>query len=135
MAVMTMAVLTSTLTFAQPQFVDFRLEGAPPPAPIVQPQVSPGSVQQTDLRTPIPLQPAAPLRVIIARGFGNDVPLDFAVRQVVPRSIHVEYADTVDRQLRVSWQGGKPWRVVLNGLVAPSGLHVDYSWHIVRIAQ
>ena len=120
MTCMAIAVLTSTLAFTQSQFVDFRLEGASPlPPVVVQPQEPPGSAEQTDLEAPLPLQPAARPRVIIARGFGADVPLDFAVRQVVPHDMHVEYAKTVDRQLRVSWKGGKPWRAVLNGLVAP----------------
>jgi hypothetical protein len=133
---MAIAVLTSTLAFTQPQFVDFRFEGAPAlPALVVQPQEPPGSVQQTDLGAPLPLQAAARPRVIIARGFGDDVPLDFAVRQIVPHDMHVEYAETVDRQLRVSWKGGKPWRVVLTGLVAPAGLHVTYAARTVRITQ
>jgi hypothetical protein len=136
MTLMAIAVLSSTLAFTQPQLVDFKLEGAPqPPSPVVEAQPPSDSVQQTPLGAPVPFQPLARSQVIIARGFGDDVPLDFAVRQVVPHYMHVEYAEAVDRQLRVRWKGGKPWREVLNALVAPAGLHVAYSWHTLRISQ
>jgi hypothetical protein len=71
----------------------------------------------------------------MAVGFGHDVPLEFAVRQLVPATMRVEYGDTVDRQLRVSWQGGKPWDEVLRIVTTPIGLRVMTSGRTVRIAE
>ena len=71
----------------------------------------------------------------LATGFGRDVPLEFAVRQVVPSTMHVEYGDMIDRQLRVSWQGGKPWQQVLHAVLVPIGLRVVTSGRTVRITE
>jgi hypothetical protein len=49
--------------------------------------------------------------------------------------MHVEYDDTVDRQIRVSWQGGKPWEEVLRAVTTPIGLRVVTSGRTVRIGE
>ncbi len=108
--------------------VDFRLDG--PVSPVIQP-----SAPQPDVSTADAAPPLHRPSVVIARGFGHDVPLDFAVRQVVPPRIRVTYGDAVDRQIRVSWDGGKPWDQVLRSVVAPLGLHVVISPTGVRITE
>jgi hypothetical protein len=108
--------------------VDFRLDG--PVSPVIQP-----SPLQPDVSTAGSAQPVHKPAVVIARGFGHDVPLEFAVRQVVPPRMRVTYGESVDRQIRVSWDGGKAWDEVLRGVVAPLGLHLVMSPMAVRITE
>ena len=60
-------------------------------------------------------------------GFGDQVPLTFAVRQIVPANFQVAYADTVKKDAPVNWKGGEPWRATLADAVRPLGLVVTVS--------
>ena len=66
------------------------------------------------------VQPRYPL----ARGFGDKVPLAFAVRQIVPPSVKIHFGTGVDPTTPVDWRGGRPWNVVLWSAVHPLGLHL-----------
>jgi hypothetical protein len=74
-----------------------------------------------------PRTPPAHTDAAIAVGFGRDVPLEFAVRQVAPRWVRVSYGENVDRQVCISWRGGRPWTQVLGGVLTPLGLHMTMS--------
>jgi hypothetical protein len=67
-------------------------------------------------------------------GFGDQVPLTFAVRQIVPANFQVAYADGVQRDATVDWKGGEPWRATLADAVRPLGLAVTISGPKVTIA-
>ena len=67
-------------------------------------------------------------------GFGNRVPLSFAVRQIVPAHFQVAYADAVHKDAPVDWKGGEPWRATLAHAVRPLGLVVTVSGPKVTIA-
>jgi len=67
-------------------------------------------------------------------GFGDQVPLIFAVRQIVPANFQVAYADGVQRDATVDWKGGEPWRATLADAVRPLGLAVTISGPKVTIA-
>ena len=69
-----------------------------------------------------------------ASGFGDQVPLSFAVRQIVPPNFQVAYADTVQKDAPVNWKGGEPWRVTLASAVRPLGLIVTVNGPKVTIA-
>ena len=71
----------------------------------------------------------------LATGFGRDVPLSFAIRQVVPAHVKVVFDDGIDRSALVSWQGGRPWNDVIRTAVKTIGLHVTLSPGIVRISN
>ncbi len=134
MAIAMVLGLSSAIMLLQPVHVDFRLDGISPPVAVaVQPlvEVAPPKMPPDG---PAPPHPAA-RPPLMAVGFGHDVPLEFAVRQLVPATMRVEYGDTVDRQLRVSWQGGKPWDEVLRIVTTPIGLRVMTSGRTVRIAE
>lgn len=64
------------------------------------------------------VRPAEPPTATIARGFGDHVPLSFAVRQIVPGTVKVTYGSGVDPEALVDWRGGSSWRVVV-----PRALH------------
>ena len=61
-------------------------------------------------------------RTVVASGFGHEVPLRFAVHQLLPKNWHVRYGQDVDPDGLVSWQGGRPWDYVLRDAVKPLGL-------------
>lgn len=50
----------------------------------------------------------------VAHGFGKDVPLALALRQIVPADFGYAVQDNANLGLRVDWNGAKPWNEVLN---------------------
>lgn len=146
----------------RPAHADFVLErnnpgpqGTPPTPPPGPGPVAParGAAVAPDVTTPVPEAPypARPLRpprdpdkpinllqqkfgrAPIAHGFGHDVPLSFAVRQIVPERLRVMYANQADLSALVSWKGGQAWNVVLANAVRPLGDRVSVSPATVRI--
>jgi hypothetical protein len=94
----------------------------PAPAPAANPGRK--SLNPT-LRRPAP-QP-------VVAGFGDQVPLSFAVRQIVPARFQVAFGETVDSDTPVDWKGGKPWRATLSDAVRPLGLTVSVVGATVKI--
>ena len=112
---------------------DFVLRSAPPAvAPVGSPNPSAPPATEPDPAKPIPLTPPQPDPDVV-RGFGQQVPLSFAVRQIVPSSIHVIYANDIDGAAVVNWTGGQAWNVVLARAVAPLGLHIQVAPKMVTI--
>jgi len=70
-----------------------------------------------------------------ASGFGSQVPLAFAARQIVPPGVSVRYGPGADPAMLVDWKGGAPWDQVLKASVKPAGLHVVVTWHAVQIRK
>ena len=106
-----------------------------PGTSVPRPEQGPGS-------GPIVLNPvssearpkAAPeLLVPIARGFGEQVPLAFATRQIVPAQVKVTFGPNVDQAAVVTWAGGRPWHETLRTAVRPLGLRVVIGWKTVAI--
>jgi hypothetical protein len=94
----------------------------PAPAPAANPGRK--SLNPT-LRRPAP-QP-------VVAGFGDQVPLSFAVRQIVPARFQVAFSETVNSDAPVDWRGGKPWRPTLSDAVRPLGLTVSVVGATVTI--
>ena len=69
----------------------------------------------------------------VVAGFGDQVPLSFAVRQIVPARFQVAFGETVDSDTPVDWKGGKPWRPTLSDAVRPLGLTVSVVGRTVKI--
>lgn len=93
---------------------DFALQ--PPPAQ----EWTPPQEQPRRAR-PAPRRPAVPVAGM-AIGFGEEVPLNFAVRQIVPPGVPVRYGPGADASGLVTWRGGAPWPQVLQAAVRPLGL-------------
>ncbi|PJB69471.1 MAG: hypothetical protein CO093_10370 [Alphaproteobacteria bacterium CG_4_9_14_3_um_filter_47_13] len=68
-----------------------------------------------------------------AVGFGKDIPLVLAMRQIVPASYSYSFDTGVNPGVRVSWQGGRPWDVVINAALAPLNLHAVISGKAIQI--
>lgn len=67
-------------------------------------------------------------------GFGRDVPLALAMRQIVPPDYAFSFGDGVDPGRRVSWSGGMPWNEALQKAVESSGLGVEVDGKTVVVA-
>jgi len=69
--------------------------------------------------------------VEIRNGFGRDVRLSEALKQIVPSGRGVFLSDSVSAaagKLSVSWRGGRRWVEVLDILAADQGLLIDVVW-------
>ena len=80
-------------------------------------------VDPADSEPPARPRPVA-VRPRLVEGFGEQVPLSFACRQIVPGNIKVTFGPGVDPATHVSWNGGETWRVVLGRAITPLGLHI-----------
>ncbi|PCI01896.1 MAG: hypothetical protein COB76_00315 [Alphaproteobacteria bacterium] len=137
-----------------PQMPDMRIEGAAamPTAPVQGVSSAPTSLLPTPNTTPVsqapktglsslmptsvqPVSqaPRGPQGYAMAVGFGKDLPLVTALRQVVPQEYTYVLDDSVPMASNVSWEGGRPWDVVLNDMLAPLGLNASVSGHRVSI--
>ena len=72
-----------------------------------------------------PQGPSERTRATVASGFAHEVPLRFAVRQLLPKNWRVRYGQGVDPDRLVSWEGGRPWDFVLRDAVKPLGLQAS----------
>lgn len=75
------------------------------------------------------LAPRPPIRerprVVV--GFGDQVPLSFVCRQIVPASVTVSYGPGADPGMLVTWKGGDTWPHVLSNAIKPLGLRMISS--------
>lgn len=54
-------------------------------------------------------------------GFGKDIPLQLAIKQIVPDDMSVNLASGVDGNVKVSWTGEGGWRKALEQAIAGTG--------------
>ena len=55
----------------------------------------------------------------VIEGFGNDMPLALALRQIVPAQYAFSFGKDVNPGATISWTGGQPWNSVLSAALAP----------------
>jgi hypothetical protein len=111
---------------------EFQLAGSAASIPAHQSAPSSTESDGSPARTPTPARRGRSL----AQGFGHQVPLAFAVRQIVPASVRVRFGDGIDADdLLVDWKGGRPWPDVLRGALRPPGLQVTFRPNAVLIER
>jgi hypothetical protein len=76
-----------------------------------------------------------PVRWKMAYGFGNNIPLAFACRQIVPPAVKVTYGPGVNPAIPVTWKGGDTWNHVLRDTVKPLGLRLQMTFMAVTIVK
>jgi hypothetical protein len=131
-----LAFLSVTLLAKSPAaWADFVVKSASPaPATVASQPVSMAPiVDPEDLAAKTPHKPA--WHWMVAKGFGNNVPLGFACRQIVPAAVRVTYGPGVSPSTTVSWQGGRSWNEVLREAVKPLGLHLVMTHMAVEIRK
>ncbi|MGC1407579.1 MAG: hypothetical protein WA864_01375 [Acetobacteraceae bacterium] len=79
--------------------------------------------------SPAPSKP----RFKTADGFGDQVPLSFACRQIIPPAVKVTLGPGADPKALVDWKGGDTWNHVLRDAVKPLGLHLVMTTMAVEI--
>jgi hypothetical protein len=117
---------------------DFVVAGSSPsPRPQAAPAVPTApAVDETNAHDAATDNPAAGApRFRIAQGFGVHVPIRFAVRQIVPRTVTVTYGPGVDPDAVVDWKGVQGWNSVLFRAIHPLGLHLVMSHMAVEIRK
>ncbi len=67
----------------------------------------------------------------VIEGFGADMPLALALRQIVPPSYAFSFGEGVNPGTKISWDGGKPWNTVLTDALSP--LSIDFKIHGKRL--
>ncbi len=71
----------------------------------------------------------------VAEGFGRDLPLVMAIRQIVPAQYGFVFDQGIDVSNNVSWQGGQPWDIVLQNTLAPLGMQATIRGNVVTISR
>lgn len=117
-------------------------------APVAPVQAAPIMAAPVQATTPIPQAPVAatpyyagptPVSVApqgnftVAEGFGSDLPLVMAIRQIVPTEYGFVFDEGINLGSNVSWQGGQPWNVVLQNVLTPLNLRAQISGSMVSI--
>ena len=105
---------------------DFVITSMPPV------KTAPPIVQTIPDKSP---EPASTRRFKLAFGFGDRIPLSFAVRQIVPPAVKVTYGPGADPNAPVDWKGGQAWNRVLSEAVKPLGLRLVVSRMAVEIRK
>jgi hypothetical protein len=67
-------------------------------------------------------------------GFGNDIPLSFAIQQILPPGYHASFESGVNQDMNVSWSGGAPWQTVLSNMLAQNHLNASFSGQTLDVA-
>jgi hypothetical protein len=97
--------------------------------------LAPPSVSLTRPKSKPAIRGKRPAPEPAVMGFGDQIPLRFAVRQIVPARFQVVFGKEVDREERVDWKGGKPWRSALSEALKPFGLTIDVHGLTVTIVE
>ncbi len=96
------------------------------PHPVVMPPVSaPVVPSQVVAKEPLPFYSEA-------IGFGRDLPLALAARQIIPADYTFSFSGSVNPGKKIDWDGGAPWNEVLSNTLEPHGIAVAISGqHVV----
>jgi hypothetical protein len=91
----------------------------PPPVTHVMKTTAPQSVTGAPMMATPLGSPAVPETFNPVEGFGSDMPLALALRQVAPPNYAFAFGNGVNPGYRVTWNGGKPWNEVVTEMVQP----------------
>ena len=105
-----------------------------PAAPAVRAQYTPPPVSPAPTPAQQPLHPVSPMDEVV-NGFGKDVPLVTAVRQLVPASYTYKFTPDVDLGTTVSWNGGQSLRDTLSTVLASGGYTYDLQGNMISITS
>lgn len=94
-------------------------------------QALPVPRQSAPQQPPMSLQTALPN----VEGFGKDIPLAVALRQVVPPAYMLSFAPGLDQGKPVSWNGGRPWNDVVTEMLAERKLHATLQGNTLMVAE
>lgn len=132
------AVLLSVATTSA--FAGFSVVKPPPPAsPLGTAGASPSSTNPGLglIATRFIGAPDESMPIEFRYGFGREVGLGDALKQIAPAGWHAQLKEnmlrTFDRQKKVNWRGGRSWVAVLDILAGEQGFSVDVDWNQKRL--
>lgn len=134
MRVLSGVLLSGGMVLAAPAQADFQVSSTHP-VEAVWSQPTPDGIGRNRGRSAAKRRSAPSMALSVAHGFGRRVPLDFAVRQIVPGKVTVAYGSGVDPQAIVDWTGGRSWTEALRSAVRPLGLRVTAQGATVTIIR
>ena len=79
-----------------------------------------------------PAAQAAPSYATV-EGFGSDMPLALALRDIVPDGYAYSFGRNVNPAAIVSWSGSKAWPEIISEMIAPLGLRAELNGNVVVI--
>lgn len=88
-------------------------------------------MQQTSQNPAVPAMNKQTFDMVF--GFGKDIPLALALRQIAPPNFAFSFAENVNPGIDISWQGDRPWDVVLNESLAPHNLGANIEGNNIFI--
>ena len=103
--------------------------GEPEPLPL---DISPYPLNKTSAKTPEAASTGDYSEIV---GFGRELPLAFALSQVVPANYSYAFSQSIDTGAIVSWEGGKPWNMVLKDMLAKAGLKAEIQENRVLVTK
>jgi hypothetical protein len=68
-------------------------------------------------------------------GFGRDIPLSLAIKQIVPADYTVQITHGINMGARLTWQDGQPWNVALQKALYPHNLEIIVHQNVVVIRE
>lgn len=74
-------------------------------------------------------QTGTPIISAPLKGWGKDIPLSTALKQVVPDGWKAKKMGSVDLNKKVNWNGNKPWVNVLDDLAVQNGFKANVDWN------
>lgn len=100
-------------------------------ASLAMPQelMMPKQDQMTVMPTPV----TTGSRYDVIEGFGRDLPLVMAVRQIVPEGYGYAFAEGTPLNETVSWEGGRAWDQVLYEVLNPLGYKAKVNNKLVSV--
>jgi hypothetical protein len=136
--------------FPRTDLIDGGLPVPAAPIDITQPQERPASpiaieddkmARSSFVPAPVPvtrqaldsLHPAPSFEMV--SGFGSDLSLAIALQQIIPPSYAYSFTSGVNPGMKVSWNGEKPWNVILDEMLAPLNLRAEIRGKTVRITS
>lgn len=127
------AEIATTAPSAPPSSGKLVINPFPKPVKSTMPVAAPQPVTRpAPVKQAMPA-PAAPMTFDDVVGFGSDMPLALALRQVVPPEFSFAFGDGVNPGYRVSWNGGKPWNEVVSEMIEPLNLRATITAKTVHI--
>jgi hypothetical protein len=93
------------------------------------------SLPSSNIPVAVSASPPSRPRFLVARGFGRQVPMSFAIRQIVPHTTVVRFGPAVDSAAPVNWSGGRPWNRVLAAALRPLRLRMTTAAGSVTISH
>lgn len=107
------------------------VESAPAPLPVPEPAPAPAA--PTPKPMPAPVAVTTPVADDVVEGFGKDIPLAIALRDIAPTKYAYSFSPSDVAGAKISWRGGKPWQDVLKDALTPLDLDMAITENTIVI--